>query len=51
MRRWSRIAVTLGLWLVVAGCAATHPQVPPVHFDQSEPVHGDSGGGGSGGSM
>jgi hypothetical protein len=43
MRPW-RIALTLGVWLAVAGCA---PGPSPVHSDQSEPIHGESGGGGS----
>ena len=46
--RLSRIALVLGLWLVVPGCAA--PAATPVQNDQNGPVHGDSGGGG-GGSM
>lgn len=44
-----RLALLLGVWLVVAGCAA--PGAPPVHPDQSGPVHGESGGGSGGGSM
>jgi hypothetical protein len=49
MRCLSRIALALGIWLAVAGCAA--PGAPAVHPDQNGPVHGESGGGSGGGSM
>lgn len=46
--RWSRVAVALGVWLLLAGCAASG--APLARSDQNGPVHGESGGG-SGGSM